>query len=279
MQRIMKGSGKPDDLSRAQGALDKGLALDPVIVEARVYKAFVHLFQGEKQMARLLMAELRTEAPNNASVHFVSGVLYRLDGEYEKALASIDRSLRLNPAERLVACWSRARIYMYQGRYDEAMANFEQGAAIEPNHPLLRAFQAQLLCLRGDPTAASELLGDVLVNHPEIDGIRPLFAMCLSALGEHEAARAQLTKRVKEIALADHDIPYWLGSAYVMEGERDEAFKWLEKAISLGNENLPWFRSNPVWQPLHDDPRFKELMRRVEVGREQRKSIETSADH
>jgi hypothetical protein len=24
-----------------------------------------------------------------------------------------------------------------------------------------------------------------------------------------------------------------------------------------------------VWQPLHDDPRFKELMRRVEAGREQ----------
>ena len=278
VQRIVKGSGKPDDLSRALRALDKGLALDPVIVEARVYKAFVHLFQGEKQMARVLIARLRAEAPNNVSVHFVSGVLYRLDGEYEKSLASIDRTLRLNPAERLVACWSRARIYMYQGRYDEAMASLEQGAVIEPSHPILRAFQAKLLYLRGDPTAGSQLLGDVLVNHPEIDGIRPLFAMCLSALGEHEAARAQLTERVKEVALYDHDVPYWLGSAYLMEGELDEAFKWLEKAISLGNENLPWFKSNPVWQPLHEDPRFIELMLRVEVGREKRKLVNSSAD-
>lgn len=278
MQRILKGSGKLDDLSRAQEALDNGLALDPVIVEARVYKAFVHLFLSEKQRARELMAELRAEAPNNASVHFVSGVLYRLDGEYEKALASIDRNLRLNPAERLVACWSRARIFMYQGHYDDAMASLEQGAAIEPHHPLLKAFRAQLLHLRGDPAAASELLRDVLVNHPEIDGIRPLFAMCLSALGEHEAARAQLTDRVKEVALADHDVPYWLGSAYLMEGEPDEALKWLEKAISLGNENLPWFRSNPVWQLLHDDPRFTEIMHRLEVEREQRKLIDVSAD-
>ncbi len=277
-QRIMKGSGKPDDLSQAQAALDKGLALDPVIVEARVYKAFVHLFQGEKQMARLLMAKLRTEAPNNVSVHFVSGVVYRLDGEYEKSLASIDRTLCLNPAERPVACWSRARIFMYQGRYDEAMASLEHGIAIEPNHPILRAFQAKVMYFRGDPTAGSELLGEVLVNHPEIDGIRPLFAMCLSALGKHEAARAQLTERVKEIALFDHDIPYWLGSAYLMEGERDEAFKWLEKAISLGNENLPWFRSNPVWQPLHDDPRFIELMHRVEMARAKSKLISTGAD-
>jgi serine/threonine protein kinase/Flp pilus assembly protein TadD len=278
MQRIWKGAGKPDDLSRAQSALDEGLALDPVIVEARVYKAYVHLFQGEKQMARLLMAKLRTEAPNNVSVHFVSGVLYRLDGEYEKSLASIDRTLRLNPAERPVTCWSRARIFMYRGRYDEAMANLEQGMAIEPNHPILKAFQAKVMYFRGDPIAGSELLGEVLVNHPEMDGIRPLLAMCLSALGEHEAARAQLTERVKEVALVDHDVPYWLGSAYLMEGERDEAFKWLAKAISLGNENLPWFQSNPVWQPLHDDPRFIELMHRVEVGREKRKRVDTSAD-
>ena len=165
---------------------------------------------------------------------------------------------------------------MYQGRYDEATVTLEQGTAIEPNHPILRAFQAKLLHLRGDPTAGSELLGDVLANHPEIDGVRPIFAMCLSALGEHKAARAQLTERVKEVALFDHDIPYWLASAYVMEGERDEAFKWLEKAISLGNENLPWFESNPIWRTLHDDPRFKQLMRRVEVDREQRNLIETA---
>ena len=78
-----------------------------------------------------------------------------------------------------------------------------------------------------------------------------------------------------EVALADHDIPYWLASAYLMEGELDEAFKWLEKAIDQGNENLPWFKSNPVWQPLHDDPRFKEIMHRVEVGRELRKIFDT----
>lgn len=69
--------------------------------------------------------------------------------------------------------------------------------------------------------------------------------MSLSALGEHEAARAQFTDRVKQIASADHDIPYWLASAYAMEGNGEEAFNWLETAIRLGNENLPWFRSNP----------------------------------
>jgi len=277
-QRILKGSGKVDDLARAREAFDKGLALDPRIVEARVYMVFVNLFRGEKQKARMQIAKLRLEAPNNAGVHFVSGVLYRLDGEYDKALESFDLMLRLNPAERLTVSWNRARMLMYRGRYDEGLLELDQGAAIEPDHPLLRIFRAQVLAVRGDSAVASELMQEVLVNHPEMDGVRPLLAQCLSALGEHEAARAQLTERVKEVALADHDIPYWLASAYAVEGERDEAFKWLERAISLGNENLPWFESNPVWQPLHDDPRFKALMRRVEVGLEQRQFIDAAAD-
>jgi tetratricopeptide (TPR) repeat protein len=128
-----------------------------------------------------------------------------------------------------------------------------------------------VLFLRRDPTTASELRQDVLVGHSELEGLRPLLAQALSALGRHGAARAQLTERVKEVAVFDHDVPYWLASAYAMEGERDEAFIWLERAISFGNENLLKFQSNPVWLPLLDDPWFQGLMRRVEAGRERRR--------
>jgi eukaryotic-like serine/threonine-protein kinase len=273
IQRILKGSGKFEDLTRAREAFDKGLAIDPRIVEARVYMVFVCVFQGEKQKARIQVSNLRLEAPNNAAVHYVSGVMYRLDGNYDEALRSYDRMLRLNPADRLVASWTRARIRMYQGQYDEALLELDQGTAIEPNHPLLSAFRAQVLFLRGDPTAASKLLQEVLANHPEMDGLRPLLAQSLSALGKHEAARAQLTERVKEVAVFDHDVPYWLASAYAMEGDLDEAFQWLETAISLGNENLPWFEFNPAWQPLHDHPRFQGLMSRVRAGRAQRELL------
>jgi hypothetical protein len=100
-----------------------------------------------------------------------------------------------------------------------------------------------------------------------MDGVRPLFAQCLSARGEHEAARAQLTDRVKEVALLDHDIPYWLAGANAMEGETEEAFNWLKRAISLGNENLPWFKIDPAWQSLRDDPRFVALMQELESRR------------
>jgi tetratricopeptide (TPR) repeat protein len=131
-----------------------------------------------------------------------------------------------------------------------------------------------VLFIRGDWIAARELLQVVLRDHPDMDGVRPLFAQCLSALKQHDEARAQLTDRVKQAALVDHDVPYWLASAYLMEGDVDEALMWLEKAIVQGNEDLLWFESNPVWQVAHGDPRFKELMRRVKESHEQRRSEE-----
>ena len=228
---------------------------------------FIYLSRGQKQRAREMVDKLRHECPNDVGVQFASAYLLRLDGEYDRALRSLGRMLRLNPAERLVVSYNRARIFMYQGRYDDAMMELDQGSAIEPDHPLVRTFRAVALFRRGEPAAAAEILRDVLAKNPEMDGVRPHLAMCLSALGEHEAARAQLTERVKEIAEADHDVPYWLASAYAMEGMRDEAFEWLERAISLGNENRPWFEINPVWEPLREDPRFRELMRRIEAGR------------
>ncbi len=100
-----------------------------------------------------------------------------------------------------------------------------------------------------------------------MDGVRPLLAQFLSKRGEHEAARAELTERVRETAAADHDIAYWLATAYALEGEWEEAFNWLERAISLGNENKLWFESDPHWAGLRDDPRFRELMQRIDDSR------------
>jgi len=267
MQRILKGSAKALDVVLAREALEQGLGLDPTILEARLYMVFVYLKQGEKQKARKQIAKLRDEVPNNASVQYVGGVLYRLDGEYDKALAGFDEALRLNPGEVVVTSWSRGRIFVYQGRYDEALLEFDRGAAIEPNHPVLKAYRAQCLLMRGDSEAARALFEKVLMDHPQMDALRPLLGQCLSAAGEHTAARAQLTEHVKKVALLDHDVPYWVATVYAMEGEDDEALHWLKTAIALGNENLPWFERNPAWQSLRQNKQFQTILQGIKQNR------------
>jgi tetratricopeptide (TPR) repeat protein len=190
-------------------------------------------------------------------------VVARLDGNYEKALRCFQRMVRLNPAERVVASYNRARIFTYQGRYDEALAELDQGAEVEPDHPLIKTFRARTLYYRGEPVKAAEILEQVLEQQPQLDGIRPIYATFLSALGFNEEARAQLTDEVKETADTDHDVAYWLASAYALEGERDQALKWLRRAIELGNENKRWFKRDLNWDSLHEDPEYQQIINSI----------------
>lgn len=270
VNRVLKGFGEAGDYERAESAFNKSLALDPKLLEARMHMVFIYLSRNEKPQAREEVERLRKEYPNDVGVHFVRGVLARLDGEYDRALRSFDRMVRLNPAERVVVSYNRARIFMYQRRYEDALLELDQGAAMEPDHPLIRTFRARVLFFRGEVPAATKLLEHVLQRHPKMQGIRPILATCLAAQNRNDEALAELTDRVKEVAAADHDIAYWLASAYVLLGKQTEALSWLEAAINLGNENYLWFESDPAWASLHDDSRFKELMHRIETGRQKR---------
>ena len=261
--RVMKGFGEPGDHEEAQAAFNQALSLDPHLLEARMHMIFIYLGQGEKAKAREAARVLKLEAPNDVGVHFARGVLARLDGDYDRALRAFERMVRLNPAERVVASYNRARIFTYQARYDDAIAELDQGAASEPDHPLIRTFRARALYYHGEAVKAAEILEQVLEQHPQLDGIRPIYATFLSALGFSDEARAQLTDEVRKTADTDHDVAYWLASAYALEGLRDEALKWLRRAIELGNENRPWFARDKNWDSLREDPEFQEIINSI----------------
>src|SRR5713226_9747119 len=261
--RVMKGQGEPDDHAIAHAAFYKALALDPHLIEARMNMIFIFLSRGEKAKARHAADALRREAPNDASAHFVRGVVARLDGDYDKSLRSFDHMARLNPAERVVVSYNRARLLTYMARYDEALAQLDRGAAIEPDHPLIKTFRARALYYHGEPVKAAEILEQVLEQHPQLDGIRPIYATFLSALGWHDEARAQLTDEVKATANTDHDVAYWLASAYALVGERAESLQWLRRAIELGNENKPWFERDKNWDSLRDDPEYQRIINSI----------------
>ncbi len=263
VNRVLKGLGQAGDYEKAKNAFSKALTLDPKLLEARMQKVFIYLTGGQKQKARAEVELLREAYPNDPGVQFVRGVVARLDGDYERALRSFDRMARLNPGERVVASYNRARIFMYQRQYEDALRELDEGAALEPEHPLIKVFRARVLYYRGEIDSATRILQQVLQRHPQMDGMRPILAICLSAQGQHTKANEQLTPKVRLVAEADHDISYWLASAYLLQGRQVEALRWLETAIQLGNENYPWFESDANWVDMHDDPRFRDLMKRI----------------
>jgi len=268
VNRVLKGLGQAGDHDKAKNAFKKALALDPKLLEARMQMVFIYLTGGQKQRARAEVELLREEYPNDPGVQFVRGVVARLDGDYEKALRSFDRMVRLNPGERVLASYNRARIFMYQKEFEDALRELDQGAELEPEHPMIQVIRARVLFYRGEIDSAARILQQVLQRHPQMDGVRPILAICYSAQGQHTKANEQLTPKVRLVAEADYDISYWLASAYLLQGRQVEALRWLETAIGLGNENYKWFESDPNWTDLHEDPRFLELMNRIKSQRE-----------
>jgi serine/threonine-protein kinase len=263
VNRVFKGLGGIEDYEKAEAAFQKALEIDSTIVEARMLMVFCYLWRGQKQKARDEVARVRREAPNEAVVYFVKGTLHRLDGEYDRALRSYDRLVHLDPASFVVVSYNRALIFLYKGKREDAMKELDRAASVEPNNPLLRTVRAVTMFYDGKAELAAEVLREVLAANPNLHGVRPFLAMCLSAQGQHEAAHQELNNDVKRNAAVDPDIAYAVASVYALEGERDQAFEWLERSAALGNENKPLFEHDPNLTSLRDDPRFGRLIARI----------------
>jgi eukaryotic-like serine/threonine-protein kinase len=267
VNRVFKGLGGVADYEQAEAAFNRALVIDPNIIEARMLMVFIYLWRGEKQKARDEVARMRREAPNEAVVYFVKATLHRLDGEYDRALRSYDRLVHLDPAAFVVVSYNRALIFLYQGKLSEAQRELDRAASVESNNPLLRAIRALAMYYGGQVDAAAELLREVLGQHPNLNGVRPYLALCLSAQGQHEAARAELNEDVERNASVDPDIAYAVASVYALEDARDEAFAWLKRSVALGNENRPLFDRDPNLASLREDARFGGLLKRTEGAR------------
>ena len=261
VNRVFKGFGGAEDYERAETAFSKALLIDPKLIEARMLMVFVYLWRGQKQKAREEVAQARRENPDEPVVHFVKATLHRLDGEYGRALRSYERLARLDPAAHVVASFNRALVFMYMGKFDEMSKELDRAG--DPDNPLVQTFRALCLYYTGQTDAAAEAMHKAIAGHQNMHGIRPFMAMFLSAQGKHEEARAQLTDAVIRNAEVDPDIAYSVGSVYAIEGMREDAFKWLGRAIALGNANVPCFEHDPNWSSLRNDPKFTELMSKV----------------
>lgn len=261
--RFFKGLGEPDDYTHAETAFTKAFFYDPNVVEARVLMTMIYMARGEKKKARAEIELLQKQFPNEAPLYFMKGVINRLDGNYEESLKAFEKLSRLDPAARAVCAYNRARIFIYKQDYDRAIKEIEWGEKAEPDHPMLKIFRSGVYYYRGDKEDAVQLMSEVLEQHPNMDGIRPLYAIYLAGVGRPDDAREQLSDDALAISRSDHDMAYWVASTYAILGEKELAFKWLNRAVKLGNENKPHFERDKSLDPLRDDPRFDEIMAKM----------------
>jgi hypothetical protein len=77
-----------------------------------------------------------------------------------------------------------------------------------------------------------------------------------------EADRALL--KLKELAQQSYVPPLANALAFLGLGQRDEVFKWLDRAYEERDcRRFLFLNVDPIFDPLRSDPRFEELLRRV----------------
>jgi predicted Zn-dependent protease len=92
-----------------------------------------------------------------------------------------------------------------------------------------------------------------------------LLAYGYAAAGKRNEARAIL----KEFSSATTKQPVSqieTAMVYIALGEHDTAFEWLDKAYYERAWQLGFLKVEPIFDPLRFDPRFADLMRRLDLA-------------
>jgi serine/threonine-protein kinase len=260
LRSARNGFGGVEHLRLAERHLVRALELDPDLVEARLYRASTMIWAGEKERARLELQDLLGRAPSDPDVLLAAAVVLQLDGLLDEALRLQGAALRAAPALAPRAHYYRGRILLFQGGWDASRQEIEKGLAIEPGHTLLRHVLGFLQLLRGELDEAVATLEGVLADAPDLRIVYPTLAIGYLRSGREAEAHALITDELLDAAGADAETAYRVATWHAVRLDVAGALEWLRRSVYLGNENVPWFRANPAWESLRDEPGVHEIL-------------------
>jgi len=90
----------------------------------------------------------------------------------------------------------------------------------------------------------------------------------LAAAGKRDEAFQVLDELIERTSSSPVP-PYQMALIYTSLGQKEQAFEWLEKAVQEHTWQLPWLRVEPGLDPLRDDPRFHDLLLRMNLEPDQ----------
>ncbi len=89
----------------------------------------------------------------------------------------------------------------------------------------------------------------------------------IEALAEHSLGHAAESKRALDQLVTRYSTSaaYDIACVHAWRGEADEAFAWLDRADAQVDWGMVWVRDEAFLRPLHGDPRWKPLLRKLNL--------------
>ena len=240
-------------------AAAKAIALDPRDAEAHCWLGEAERVLGYDYAAeRSELEEALKIDPNSAPAHMFLSLLLGGTGETAAALQHMELARKADPLAVFVSNFAAITL-LSNGKTDEAIAEGKRTLELDPEFSYFESGLGQAYREQGRLTesiAVYEKARDA--SKQPMPGLAVTYAMA----GRTAEARQILNQFIEQARTK-----YFAGDAiaqiYVALGERDEAFRWLERAADEHSAPLEGLGLRPEFRPLHGDPRFAAVMRRV----------------
>jgi serine/threonine-protein kinase len=251
--------GGREDYGKAQAAYEKAIALNPALVEPRIYMANLSTDTGRVEQAVPLLRSVLRDSPNNAEAHWELGYAYRFGGMLQESLAECEKARQNNPQVKINS--SAMNSYLYLGEYEKFLQSlpvndsvyilFYRGFAEYYLNNREQAAQEFDRAFDRDSSLLPAAVGKALSYSIKRDNPRGL-----QLLKQTEA-------RIEERGVSDAEGLYKVAQAYAQLGDKASALHILHHSIEGGFFCYPYFVSDPLLQSLRNEPEFQTLMKQA----------------
>ncbi len=251
----------PDEAApRAREAVTRALALDPSLAEAHAVRAgVVGLFDRDWETARRELELAILLNPRYATAHqWLSHVLHSL-GRTEEGLAQARKAFETDPVSVAISD-NLADSLLVAGRPEEALAQVQRTMELDPRYAPAHVNRGRaLLKLRRVDQALRAFDRAAALGTPCM--VRAYRAVALVAAGRRAEAR-------RALAGLEHGSPRHFERAMILSalGEAEAALAELDKSIEAGEPESRWILSDETLEPLRTHPRMAELARKLRLA-------------
>src|SRR5688572_8698693 len=261
------GMSQEEARSRAERAIRRALELDDSLAEAHSslgwWKVEHEWNWTEAEQAFQRAIELN---PGDGVARARYGRTLGYLGRFEEAIKELQRALELDPLSAPVNAYL-GQVYLFAKQYDRAAEELQRAAGINPDHALIRHNLGELYLAQGRFAEAIPELERSVELSGQAFGVASshYVAMlgCAYARGNRKEDAHKILGDLEQRSRQGLVSGFNIASLQAALGEKEAALAWLERGYEQRDVWLSELKAWPWFDSLQDDPRFRDLVRRM----------------
>ena len=245
---------------RAEAAL--ALEIDSNLASAHAEHALVYFYlDWDWQKAEEKFHRVFSLNSNYAYAHQFYAYFLAAMGRTEEAHASIRRALELDPLS-VLAYMTASDVLWFSRQYGQAITQLHEALDLFPNDPMALSRLGRNYEQKGMFTEAIGEAERAVTLSPDFIEHYWMLGHAYATAGKTAEARKVLDD-LHTLAEKQYVLPFGFAVIHTGLGENDEALEWLERAYQDRNGWMAFLQVVPWLDPLRSDPRFQDLLRRM----------------